>query len=250
MAVFWWVVGPVVAAVGCWALLRACRFPGGWGYAFGPARRAVRQPLRDARGEVRTLLRAARRERWRARAGVLRAEWSYRRRIRRTEARLRRLAVPQRGSKIAQLGGVVLHRGSVLMSGDELPLAGAEVRFVRGGAKNMSYVYVTHPDGRERVQPYEGEEFPEDAVRGFSVRIRKAAAAAERRQKRRAGGIRALEAQVREARGATGPVVSARQRLKRITADHGEDPRVPRARTALDEARDDWRKLTGRRPLR
>ncbi|MFF4234219.1 hypothetical protein [Streptomyces sp. NPDC001820] len=248
MIAIWWVV--VVVTMGVWwTLWRLFRYPGGWEYAFHKEHREERKALEDARGAVRELRRTARSETWRARAAVKRAEWAYRRRVRRAESELEQLRTPDRGARVEQLGGISLHEHTVLVADEELPLAGLQVRFELARSAHVSYVYITQPDGRERMERYEGKEFPEAAVRRFSVQIQNAAVAANRLQERRAGDICTLEAELREARKATEPIVVAQERLEKTRARHGSDLKLPQARAALDDARNVWQDLTGRRPL-
>ncbi|MGW2839469.1 hypothetical protein ACWCWD_16905 [Streptomyces sp. NPDC001493] len=248
MSVLWWVVAPVVlvAAGTAWRLLR---YPGRWAHAFHEAYRKERRALDDARGAVRTLRSAARRETWRAWTRVKRAEAAHRRRVHQAEAELEQRRAPDRGDRVHQLGPITLYEHSVVVSEDELPLAGLHVGFELARAEHVSYVYLTHPDGQKRMERYEGEEFPEDTVREFSVRLHNAAVAAHRSRETRDSDIAALEAALREAQEATGPVEAARERLEETRARHRADPRLPRARAALDDARTQWQELTGRRPL-
>ncbi|MET9660680.1 hypothetical protein [Streptomyces sp. NPDC006510] len=60
---------------------------------------------------------------------------------------------------------------SVLIADDELQLAGMQVRFELAKSTHVSYLYLTQPDGRQRMERYKGEEIPEDAMRRFSVQI-------------------------------------------------------------------------------
>jgi hypothetical protein len=248
MIAVWWVV--VVAALGvCWTIWRFVRYPGGWAYAFHGEHREARRALEEAREALRERRGAARRERWRARAAVRRAEWAYRRRIRRAEAGLEQLRTPQPGKLVAQLGGIALHENTLAVSDEEVRLADVQVRFELARSKEVAYVYVTLPDGREVMETYDGKEFTEDAVRRFSVRIHNAAVAAGPPAERRAGEIRALEAELKRARKATEHVQAAEERLEETRARHDADVTIPRARAALDDARDTWQELTGRRPL-
>ncbi|MFF3896418.1 hypothetical protein ACFYY3_25235 [Streptomyces sp. NPDC001812] len=248
MIAIWWVV--VVMALGAWwTVWRLVRYPGGWAYAFHEEHREARKALEDARGAVRELRRSARREKWQALAEVRRAEWAYRSRVRQAESELERLRTPHRGAQIEQLGRIILYEHTVLISDDEVPLAGLHVRFELARSTYVSYVYLTQPDGRERMERYDGKEFPEDAVRRFSVQIQNATVAADRLQEQRADNIRALEAELREARQATEPIEVAHERLEKTRARHDADLTLPQARAALDDARNVWQGLTGRRPL-
>ncbi|WP_327174291.1 hypothetical protein OG599_02665 [Streptomyces sp. NBC_01335] len=248
MSVLWWVVTLVVLVVG-WTAWRLVRYPGRWAHAFHEAHRKDRRALDDARSAVRKLRNAARRETWRAWGKVKRAESAHRRRVRQAEAELERRRAPDRGDRVHQLGAITLYEHAVVVSEDELPLAGLHVRIELARAEHVSYVYLTHPDGQDRMQSYEGEEFPEDTVRKFSVQLHNAAVAAHRSRGSREDDIAALEAALREAQEATGPVEAARERLDETRARHSADPRLPRARAALDDARTQWQDLTGRRPL-
>ncbi|MFI6729955.1 hypothetical protein NRF20_01630 [Streptomyces sp. R-74717] len=248
MKAIWWVV--VLGSLGVWwTAWRLIRYPGGWAYAFHEEHQEHRQALADARSAVRELRGTARRETWQARTEVKRAEWAYRRRIRQVESELQQLRTPHRGALVKQLGEIALHENSVLIGDEEMQLVGMQVRFDLAQSTHVSYVYLTQPDGRQHMERYEGQEFPEDAVRRFSVQIQNAAAAAQRLSERRAGDIRTLEAELREAQEATEPVDVAQERLEKTRARHSADLKLPRAREALDDARQEWQDLTGRRPL-
>ncbi|MER5842729.1 hypothetical protein ABT099_20930 [Streptomyces prasinus] len=248
MIAIWWVA--VVMALGVWwTVWQLVRYPGGWAYAFHEEHREARKALEEARDVVRELRRSARREKWQALAEVKRAEWAYRRQVRHAESKLERLSTPHRGARVEQLGEVTLYEHTVLISDDEVPLAGLHVRFELAHSTHVSYVYLTQPDGRERMERYDSKEFPEDAVRRFSVQIQNAAVAANRLQEQRAGNIRALQAELREARTATQPMEEAQERLEKTRARHDADVKLPQARAALDDARHVWQDLTGRRPL-
>ncbi|WP_141746807.1 hypothetical protein [Streptomyces agglomeratus] len=205
--------------------------------------------MADARKFVRELQSTARRETWQARTEVKRAEWAYRRRVRRAEFELEQLRTPHRGPRVERLGRITLHEHTVLVADEELRLPHVQVRFELARSKHVSYVYLKEPDGRECMERYEGEEYPEEAVRRFTVRIQNAAVAAQRLRERRAGTIRALEAGLREAEKATEPIAVAQERLEKTRARHSADRELPRARAALDDARKGWQDLTGRRPL-
>ncbi|WP_328723141.1 hypothetical protein OHT52_29015 [Streptomyces sp. NBC_00247] len=247
MSTWWWVPAPPVL-LGCWTAWRLVRYPGRWAHAFHEAYGKERKALAEARGSVRKLRSTARRETRRAWFGVKRAESAHRRGVRRVESDLEQLRTPVRGTRIDQLGAISLYEHAVLVAEDELPLAGLHVRFELARTEHVSYVYLTRPEGQTHMERYEGEEFPEEIVRRFSVRIGNAAAAAHRTRETREKDIAALETALGEARKATGPVEEAQQRLEETRARHSSDPRLPRARAALDDARTDWRNLTGRRP--
>ncbi|MGW0857654.1 hypothetical protein [Streptomyces sp. NPDC002690] len=247
MSTWWWVVAPPLL-LGCWTVRRLIRYPGRWAHAFHDAYGKERMALEEARVSVRKLRSSARRETRRAWFGVKRAESAHRRRVRQVESELQRLRTLGRGPRIHQLGAISLYEHAVLVAEDELPLAGLHVRFELARTEHVSYVYLTLPEGQTHMERYEGEEFPEEAVRGFSVRISNAAAAAHRARETREKDIAALEAALGEARKATGPVEEAQERLEETRARHSADPRLPRARAALDDARTDWQNLTGRRP--
>ncbi|MGW1193630.1 hypothetical protein [Streptomyces sp. NPDC002559] len=248
MTAFWWVVVLVGLGVG-WMVSRLVRYPGGWAYAFHEEHRKERQALADARSAVRELREAARRETVQAQTAVKRAEWAHRRQVRRVESELTQLRTPDRGALVEQLGGIALHERAVLVDGDELQLAGMEVRFDLAKSSHVSYVYLTQPDGQQHMERYEDKEFPEDTVRRFSVQVQNAAAAARRLSEKRAEDIRVLEGKLNEVQEATGPVEAAQERLEKTRARHESDPKLPRARAALDDARKEWQDLTGRRPL-
>ncbi|WP_260634066.1 hypothetical protein [Streptomyces angustmyceticus] len=248
MSAIWWLVVVVALGVG-WVGWRLAQFPGGWAYAFHEQYRADREALEGARGAVRQLKGTARRELRQAQTAVTRAEKAYRSRISRAEAELQQLRTPNRGDHVDQLGQIVLHEHALLVGDDEVPLAGLQVRFDLARSTHVSYVYLTQPDGRERLERFAGDEFPEDTVRQFSVRLQNAAVAANKLQTLRDVDIHKLEGELREAQEATGPVEMARELLEEMRARHGSDPQLPKARAALDDACDEWQELTGQRPL-
>ncbi|MFE4362375.1 hypothetical protein [Kitasatospora sp. NPDC056800] len=57
------------------------------------------------------------------------------------------------------------------------------------------------------------------------------------------------EADLREAVEDTAEQEEARRRLADVLARQKADTRIPGARRELDEARDRWQRLTGRRPV-
>ncbi|MFE2161868.1 hypothetical protein ACFW9M_29185 [Streptomyces lydicus] len=248
MSAIWWLVFVVAFGVGCVAW-RLVQYPGGWAYAFHEQYRADREVLDDARGAVRELKGTARREMRQAQTAVTRAEKAYRSRISRVEAELQQLRTPNRGSHVVQLGQIVLHEHALLVGDDEIPLAGLQVRFDLARSTHVSYVYLTQPDERERMERFAGDDFPEDTVRQFSVRLQNAAVTANQFQALRDGDVHKLETELREARKETQPMEAARELLEETRARHGSDPQLPKARAALDDARDVWQELTGRRPL-
>ncbi|MFF3547527.1 hypothetical protein ACFYXD_37560 [Streptomyces platensis] len=248
MPAIWWLVIVVALGVG-WVVWRLVLYPGGWAYAFHERYRADREALGDARAAVRELKGTARRELWQAQTAVARAEKAYGSRVSRVEAGLQQLRTPNRGDHVDRLGQIVLHEHAVVVGDDEVPLAGLHVRFDLARSTHVSYVYLTQPDGQRRLERYAGEEFPEDTVRQFSVRLQNAAVTANHLQALRENDIRKLEAELREAREATEPVQTAREWLEETRTRHGSAPQLPKARAALDEARDAWQELTGRRPL-
>ncbi|MFK0025683.1 hypothetical protein [Streptomyces sp. NPDC090798] len=248
MIVLGWVV--TVTAVGVWWVLwRLARYPGGWAYAFHEEHREARSALEDARGAVRGLRRAARREKWWALAGMRRAEWAYRRRVRRAESELEHLRTTYRGARVEHLGEITLYEHAVVVGNDEVALVDLQVRFELGRSRSTSYVYLTQPDGRERMERYEGAEYTEDAVRRFAVRVQNAVAAADKLKEQRVSSVRAAKAELREALSATEQMEAAKGRLEETRARQDADLKLPKARMALDDARSTWQSLTGRRPL-
>ncbi|MEV7471308.1 hypothetical protein AB0O20_33120 [Streptomyces kronopolitis] len=248
MSAIWWLVVVVAFGVGCVAW-RLMQYPGGWAYGFHEQYRADREALDAARDAVRRLKGTARQEAQHAQTSVTQAEKAYRSRISRVEAELQQLRTPRRGDRVAQLGQITLHEHALLVGDDEVPLAGLHVRFDLARSTHVSYVYLTQPDGRERMECFAGDEFPEDTVRQFSVRLQNAAVTANQLQALRDGDIHKLKAELREAREATEPMDTARELLEETRARHGSDPQLPKAQAALDDARDVWQELTGRRPL-
>ncbi|MGG7568726.1 hypothetical protein [Streptomyces sirii] len=248
MSAIWWLVVVVALGVG-YVAWRLVQYPGGWDYAFDEQYGADREALDDARGAVRELKGTARREVRQAQTAVAQAEKAYRSRISRVEAELEQLRTPNRGDHVDQLGQIVLHEHALLVGDDEMPLAGLQVRFDLARSTHVSYVYLTQSDGRDRMERFAEDVFPEDTVRQFSVRLQNAAVTENQLQALRDSDIHKLEAELREARKETEPVETARKLLEGTRARHSSDPQLPKAQAALDDARDVWQELTGRRPL-
>jgi hypothetical protein len=247
MSGVWWIVvaGTCLAV---WAVRHLLRYPGGWSFAFHGQYRADREALADAYREVRRLKGADRQEMGKARSAVAREEKAYRDRISQAETALRQLRTPPRGARVAELGRIVLHENAVLVGGDEVPLAGLRVRFDLARSAHVSYVYLTQADGHEHMESFEEAQFAEEQVRAFSVRVQNAAAAAQRLRGLREKDIGKLEAELSRARADTEPMEAAREQLEQTRAWQDADPRLPKARAALDDARDAWQQLAGRRP--
>ncbi|MFD7498116.1 hypothetical protein ACFV8T_38330 [Streptomyces sp. NPDC059832] len=100
-----------------------------------------RQALADARSAVRELRGTARRETWQARTERKRAEWAYRRRVRRAESELEQLHTPHRGALIRQPAEIALHESSVLITDGRLQLADMQVKFEHAKSTDVSYVH-------------------------------------------------------------------------------------------------------------
>ncbi|WP_153537530.1 hypothetical protein [Streptomyces sp. RB17] len=239
----------VVLVVGAvFVVWRLMRYPGGWQYAFSDVHRADRQDLDRARSAVRAVRGTARQEVSRAETRATRAERAYERRIGDAERELARLRRPGRGAFVTRLGEVTLYQHALLFKGKEIPLAGLAVRFELARNSKKSYIYLTHPDGRVEFPGYADEEFPEEHVRRFSVRIENAVAAENTFRDGRADGIRQAESALEEARLDTAEKDDAREALEQVRARHSESPELAKALAALETARDRWQALTGRRP--
>ncbi|MFF4243523.1 hypothetical protein ACFYY2_03505 [Streptomyces sp. NPDC001822] len=247
MTVIRWAVAVLAFGAG-WAVWHALRYPGAPAYAFRRKYRGDRKSLAGARGLVRGLRSAALRERARAWLKAERAERAYRQRIARTEAALRQLRTPKRGRRVEQLGRVVLHEHAVLVGHAEVPLAGLRVRLETARSAKTWYVYLAEPDGHERMERYSAGEYAEDTVRRFATRLQNASVAAGRRLDKRGGAIRKLEAELLRARTATGPVAAAQAAREETRLRHENRPELPKARAALEDAKDAWQGLTGHRP--
>ncbi|MFE7751313.1 hypothetical protein [Streptomyces sp. NPDC057428] len=247
MAGIWWVALVVAFGMG-WPVWRLIRYPGAPAYAFQRKYRSDRKSLAGARGLVRGLRNAALRESWQAWVKAMRAERAYRRRIGRIEAALQQQRTPKPGRRVEQLGRIVLHEEAVLVGRTEVPLAGLEVRLEPGRPAKTWHMHLTEPDGHEVVERYSAGEFPEDTVRQFRTRLHNASVKAGRRRDKRSGAIRRLEAELQRARTATGPVTAAQEEREKARLRRDTSPELPKARAALDDAKDNWRDLTGHRP--
>lgn len=224
---------------------RLYRYPGGWAFAFGDAYAADRKDLAGARRGVRDLQRSARRELSQAEGTVRAEEARYRERIRSAERRLKELRAPGRGEQREVLGELTLHQHVLRHRSEDIPLAGLKVRFEP--SHHRYRIRVTRPNGRVRDVHYPRNQ-PEDAVRGFAVRLEYAVADENDFLSRRDGLIADTEAELVRARAATAAQDSARQALARVTARHSSDPRLPAARAELDAARKRWSAATGHEP--
>jgi hypothetical protein len=153
---------------------------------------------------------------------------------------------PGRGTLIGQLGVVVLYQHSVLVDGQEIPLADLVVRLDH--AQHHHFLDLTPPGGWVCLQRYPRSDHDEDAVRRFAVQLENAVA------DENAFRIRAA-AQVEQARKELAGVLAdtsgqdiARARLTEVEQRQQRDTRRKDAHQELEAARDRWQQLTGKRP--
>ncbi|MFF3564736.1 hypothetical protein ACFYXS_32330 [Streptomyces sp. NPDC002574] len=229
---------------------RLHRYPGGWSYAFSGSHGIDRSGLDRERRAVRQVRSRARRELAVAEGRVARAEQAYRSRISTAERRLKGLRRSGNGALLSAMGHLSLHEHVVVISGPGtkvLPLGGAQVQFEHSPMGN--HIYLRRPDG-VHWESYATGEHSEDSVRRFSVRIENQVAKENRLLTERAAAVKRAEDELKEARADTRPADRARRHLSAVTARQSRDRSLDEALTRLENARDRWQRLTGRRPPR
>ncbi|MFF2616703.1 hypothetical protein [Kitasatospora sp. NPDC058046] len=246
-----WILTVVLVAAGAvaWLMLR---YPGGWRCAFGPEYAEHRRDLDAARGKLRDLKREAGRERGRARSAVEAAERAHASRVGEARAHLDRLRSPDRGSLRSSLGDSLrLYDRALEVTAEgrtaEYPLH--EVALLDEYSGTDGHVYVALPTGRRQMVSVPLDGTPEAEVRKFVVEVFNAAADAKAATAERQALVPRAEADLREAVEDTADQEEARRRLADVLARQKADTRIPGARRELDEARDRWQRLTGRRPV-
>jgi chromosome segregation ATPase len=225
---------------------RLYSYPGGWTFAFGKKHTAERQGLSQARQQVRELERDVRRELSAAQARVESAKTQRQQRIRAAERQLGELRQPGRGELVGQLGELVLHRHALLVTAEEIPLAGLQVRFEQGRQKG--HVYVTESEGKVRYVEYPHALHEEGVVRRFTVRIENTVAEENAFRKNRRSRIKDLESELQQAQADTAPYEAARLQLAQLNERQRQDGRLTAARSELEAAHERWQALSGHRP--
>ncbi|MCC9312261.1 hypothetical protein LN042_35250 [Kitasatospora sp. RB6PN24] len=226
---------------------RLRRYPGGLAYAFGAAFAPERRQLAAARRTVRQLRHDANRELMGARNDVRGARARHRYELELATRRVEQLRDPGRGALLGRLGVVALHQHAVMVSTEELPLAGLTVRFERIDRQYCLHFAV--PGGGVHRQVFERALHAEEEVRRFGNRVVNAVAEENARLKRRNQLVAAAEAELRAVEQRTAPQRSARDRLAGLTVRQDVDQRLAEAVKALDDARARWRSRTGRMPI-
>jgi hypothetical protein len=250
----------VVLGGGAWAARHWARYPGPWGFAFGRGHRERRRALAAARGAARAWARRAEQDESWAGRELARAEAEREQRLAGAARQLAALRAPGPGGKLDALGELTLFRHRLVIRTSAgttraIGLADLEVRFEPGRFNHSVYCVdatgrvhrARYPHSPPATDPDE-PRYDEDRVRDFTVTVQNAIAEERSFRARLPGRLKEAEAELAELRADTGAVDTARERLARLRELNRRDPRREAARAALEEAREDWRKLTGRLP--
>ncbi|MFE6892017.1 hypothetical protein [Streptomyces sp. NPDC057694] len=232
-----------------WTVVRLLHYPGRWEHLFGSRHQKQRRGLAQARGTLRALQISNHLEMGRAHGNVMQARSQYRRRIARIEQRIERLNDPGPGPYEDELGPLVRHTRVLIHHGRHMNLAGVRLWHEPDRHLPKIYLYITEADGSEHLEILEQEHCDEERLRRFCVATHAAAAKEDRNQQQRREELRAAEEELADAREATDPIEQAEQDRNDTRTHHQNQPRLPQARKALDDARDAWQQLTGHRPL-
>lgn len=236
----------LVLAGAIWAALRWTRYPGGRGFAFGSTYADDRRDLAQARSKLREAERAGHDRVSRARNSLQAAETRHRESVRARQRRIAALLAPGPGSLERRLGGLALHTHVLRAGTEEIRLDGLRVRF-EGSAK-FHYIYLTRAGGKVSKHEYAPELHEEDEVRGFAVDIENAVVTETERLAKYKDEMERLKEELQQAIDDTTEQDSARERLDQVTQEQQQDDRIEQARLELEQARDRWQSLTGRRP--
>ncbi|MGW4890815.1 hypothetical protein ACWEQL_00885 [Kitasatospora sp. NPDC004240] len=242
----WMVALVLVAAIGVAWWRR--RYPGAWRFAFAGAHSKDRQELDDARGAHRTGHGRARTELARAETRVKQADQAHHAAVVAAERAVARLRRPGRGGLVAELGEVALYEHVLVFKDTQMPLAGLAARFELARNSSKMYIYLTRSDGRVELPDYTGEDFEEEDVRRFSVRIQNAVADENEFRHNREDAIRQAETAADKARADTAAQDKARAHLEAVAARHTDSAELADLDADLEAARDRWEALTGCRP--
>ncbi|CAM5608406.1 hypothetical protein [Streptomyces fumanus] len=249
----------VVLGALAWAARHRTRYPGAWGHAFGRRHRDRRRALAAAREGVRAWARRVEQDESWAQRELAGAEAGRKERLAGAERHLAALRAPGRGERLDALGELTLFRHRLVIRTSTgtrtIGLADLEVRFEPGRLNHS--VYCTDATGRVHRAKYPHSppatdpsepRYDEDRVRDFAVTVQNAIAEERLFRDRLPEELERAEAELAKLRADTGAVDTARERLTRLRELNRQDPRRAAARAALEEAREDWRKLTGRLP--
>lgn len=235
-----------VVAAAVYVGWRLFHYPGGWDFAFGAAHASARDDLDRARQQADALKRESDKELSAARAHLKRAQHQQREQVRAIERRIAGLLHPGRGSMISQLGDVSLHKHSVLIDDQEIPLADLVVRLDH--AQHQHFLYLTQPGGKVRLHRYPRSEHDEDTVRRFAVRLENAIADENAYRIRAAAQAEDAEKELADVHADTEAQDKARAHIAEVEERQRHDTRHQHAHQNLEAARDRWQQLTGKRP--
>ncbi|MGQ4479345.1 hypothetical protein [Streptomyces sp. SAS_276] len=221
----------------------------------------MRDILARARRGVREhAQRVARDESW-TRHEVASAQDAREKRLTALEQRVAVLRNPGSGIIKAQLGELTLFQHLVVVKSasrtHSIELAGLDVRFEAGQTNHSLYLtaasgqvyrakYPRHPSPADPQEQW----FDEERVRDFEVDIRNAAAKENSFRSRLPQQLKEAEDELSEAQADTSALDKARERQQRLHDLNRQDPRRKAADAALEEARKEWEKTTGRVPPR
>ncbi|MGW5636301.1 hypothetical protein [Streptomyces sp. NPDC003832] len=248
----------VGAGAGLWVLWRRHRFPGGWAFAFSLTYESDRDALANARNRARAASRKAAAAESAAQAELASAQASYERRLRQLEQRIAQLRHPGAGPRLGSLGELVLFQHSLMVTSGpatrSIELAGLDARFDTGRTNHS--IYLTDAGGRVHRAKYphlppaadDQQRFDEEAVRDFTVTIQNAAADENTFRARLPHQLPQAEQQLEEARADTRARETARTKLAGVRQLNLHDPHRKAADSELEEARKEWKTLTGHLP--
>ncbi|MEU3962217.1 hypothetical protein AB0F42_20785 [Streptomyces buecherae] len=248
---------------------RWASYPGSWAAMFGAEYAKPRGELRRLREELTDARRASAHRLEAATERLRQVRAAYQAEVAGAERRLRGLRDPAPGSRVTWLGRIAVHEEVLRLFDEDGPLdeTGRHRTPASGPSTDLPLATLTvdcvpsdEPAGMcvtlaaGTSVPYEvcyaHREYPEPNVRQFVSDVRSAVARARDAQAARERHIAAAEADLAAARAATEDVDAARTRVEWVKAAERVDPDIARATDALDEQRDRWQAITGRRPWR
>jgi hypothetical protein len=234
----------LVVLIGCgvYVGVQSYLYPGGWAYAFGSSYADERRTLAGARRGDRVHKRKARQAMAEAEGQLSGARSQYKRRIRTAERALEAARNPGSGEQVKSLGALTLHRHTLRVGKEEIPLARLKVRLEHSGDK--SHLYLTRPSGKVHHEVLQGEEYEDVAVRKFAVAVQNEVVKESKRQKGRKEQVVKREAEVEQARADTAPQELATRRVADLAERQRADPDAEAARLLLEAARERWHSFT------
>ncbi|MFI5982427.1 hypothetical protein ACIBEA_16285 [Streptomyces sp. NPDC051555] len=226
-----------------------CRYPGGWGPAFGRAYATERREL--ARARRRLTSRAVRGwyEQTVLRVRLDSAQTARRRRVSSARQTLQEARDPGRGPVLGRLGALVLHRHALLIGeSEELPLVGLVVRIHHGSKSH--HLIVTEADSHVHHVPLSQIEYEENAVHSFVTLITNAARRDSAFQAGLDDRVEAAQTALAVAEADSAREDAVRSELEDVKRQQRSDPEQAAALARLKAARQKWKDATGRLPTR